>query len=57
MNKYNMPSKVSEIGVALTEESFDKYYKKICGSSAVNEKDEEECKRFKDALRYLWERG
>ena len=57
MNKYNMPSKVSEIGVDLSEESFDKYYKKICGSSAVNEKDEEECKRFKDALRYLWERG
>lgn len=57
MKKYNMPCRLSEIGVPVTEESMEKYYEKIRGSSAVDENNEEECKRFKDALRYLWERG
>lgn len=55
MKKYNMPYRMTDIGVEKTEEAFNKLYKKVCESSAINEKDEKECDKFKSALRYLWE--
>lgn len=54
MKKYNLPCKISDIGVDLSEKTFDNFYNKLCNSSAINEKDTDECNRLKEAMKYLW---
>lgn len=53
MKKYGMPYRLEDIGVDKTEEFFDRYYKKICDSSAIESKEESE--RLVGSLKYLWE--
>jgi len=53
MKKYNMPSCIEDMNIEKTDEAFDKYYNKICGSSAIE--TEEESIRLKTSLKYLWE--
>ena len=48
-----MPYRLEDIGVDKTEEFFDRYYKKICDSSAIESKEESE--RLVGSLKYLWE--
>lgn len=54
MKQYEMPSSVSEIGVDTSAETMDKFYAMICGSSAVDKDNPEECRKFKESLAYLW---
>ncbi len=53
MKKYNMPYRITDIGVERTEKTFIECYHKVCESTAIE--TEEESKRFKESLRYLWE--
>ena len=53
MKKYNMPYRITDIGVEKTEKAFIECYHKVCESTAIE--TEEECKRFKKSLKYLWE--
>ena len=53
MKKYNMPCSIGDMGIEKTENNFNKYYEKICSSSAI-ETDEEKI-RLKKSLKYLWE--
>ena len=53
MKKYEMPCCIEDMGIDKTDEVFDKYYAKICDSSAVE--TVEESIRFKESLKYLWE--
>ncbi len=52
MKKYNMPCRVEDVNVKKTDEVFNKYYEMISQSDVVENEDEE--KRFKKALEYLW---
>ena len=53
MKKYHMPYRLEDIGVIKTEETFHRYYEKLCASSAIE--TEEEAVRLKVSLKYLWE--
>ena len=53
MKKYNMPYRITDIGVEKTEKAFWDCYHKVCESSAIE--TDEESKRFEKSLRYLWE--
>ena len=55
MKKYNMPYRITDIGIDATEETLNAFYEKICHSSAIDEGNEEECRRLKVSLRYLWD--
>ena len=54
MKKYNMPYRVTDIGIDKTEKTFMLCYEKVCSSSAINKDDGSECEKFKRALEYLW---
>lgn len=54
MKKYNMPYRLTDIGVEKTENSFVKIYEKVCNSSAINKENKEECAKFRKSLEYLW---
>ena len=54
MKKYNMPYRITDIGVDKTEEAFSLCYEKVCSSSAINKEDSNECEKFRQALEYLW---
>jgi len=53
MKKYNMPYRLTDIGVDKTEEAFELYYDKICASNAIE--SEEDSRRLVKSLRYLWD--
>lgn len=55
MKKHNMPYKLSDICIDITEDVFNKYYEHLCNSSAINSADESECQKPHNALKYLWE--
>lgn len=52
MKKYNMPYRITDIGVEKTEQSFAAIYNKVCQSTAIE--TDEEAKKFETSLRYLW---
>lgn len=53
MKKYNMPCRLENIEIEKTEEVFNKYYEIIStDSSAIANEDER--KKFKESLRYMW---
>ena len=54
MHKYGMPYAVPSLGLPCTEESLEKYYERICNSSAIDKNNAAECEKFKEGLRYLW---
>jgi len=54
MRKYGMPSCIGDVGVPATEEAFERYYDKMCKTSAVNGADAHECAKFRDALWKFW---
>lgn len=54
MQKYNMPSCLSNIGVAPTPENLEKYFEELKNGSAINEKDADELNRLRKSLEYLW---
>lgn len=53
MKKYNMPYRVTDIGVS--QDAFDDFYNKICNSSSIDISDKAQCEKFKNSLKYLWE--
>ncbi|MBQ4087272.1 MAG: iron-containing alcohol dehydrogenase [Clostridia bacterium] len=53
MKKYHMPHCLEDIGVMKTDDLFQKYYDKLCASSAIE--SENEAKRLVGTLTYLWE--
>lgn len=54
MRAYDMPYSVPSLGVPCDEESLEKYYERICNSSAIDKSNAAECEKFKESLRYLW---
>lgn len=55
MKQYGMPHSITDIGIEKSSESLGEYYDRLCGTSAVNGKDESECRRLRKSLEYLWE--
>lgn len=53
MKKHNMPYRVSDMNIPKTEETFNKFYEKICDGIVIE--NEEEAQRLKKSLKYLWE--
>lgn len=54
MKEHNMPYKLCDIGVTVSEEYFEKFYEKLLKSSAIDETNNEECQRLHESLKYLW---
>ena len=54
MQKHSMPYRVGDFGIRRTEESFCEYFNRIKNSSAINERNSDECEKFALALRYFW---
>lgn len=54
MHKYDMPHSVVSLGIPCHEESLEKYYERICNSSAIDKNNAAECEKFKEGLHYLW---
>ncbi len=54
MKKYNMPCSITDVGVCRDDDTFNKFYEKICDSSAIDKNNGAECARFKKSLEYLW---
>ena len=52
MKKYNMPCCIEDVGIERSEEVLQKYYEKLCASSAIE--TEEERTRLTGSLAYLW---
>jgi len=57
MKKYNMPSCAAEAGVPQTEENYEILCEKIIASSAIDEKNPEECRKLRESMKYLWSLG
>lgn len=55
MKKYGMPYRITDIGIDNSSYIFEKYCEMICNSSAINGDDKDECRRFRESLKYLWE--
>ncbi len=54
MKRHGMPARIADVGVDPSEAVFEEFYTRICNSSAIDETNEEECRRFRESLRYLW---
>ncbi len=54
MKKHNMPHSIRDIGIDPSEASLNKYYDRICNSSAISKDNTDECKRFMESLRAFW---
>ena len=54
MKNYNMPYRVSDIGVTNDKDTMETYYKMLCDSSAMEDADESDCIKLKKGLEYLW---
>ena len=54
MKKYNMPCCLADIGIEATDTTKDMYYEKLKNSTAIDENSDEELKRLRDGLDYLW---
>lgn len=54
MKRYGMPYCVTDIGVVRKEEVLEEYYRRLCGTSTVDDTNQEECERLRKGLRYLW---
>ena len=57
MKKYNMPQKVSDIGIETNGETLEKFYEKISASSAIDGNNADECRKLREGLEYLWSLG
>ena len=55
MRAYHLPSSLEDMGIAPSRENFDRYYQKICASSAIE--TEAESNRLTQSLHYLWGAG
>lgn len=53
MKKNGMPYRLEDIGVDKTDEIYNRYYELLCNSTAIE--TEEEARRLKASLNYLWE--
>lgn len=54
MKKYNMPYRVTDIGITKNDRTRMTYYEKLRNSSAIDKTDAGECERLEAALQYLW---
>ncbi len=54
MRKHNMPHSIAQIGVTQDAETMQAFYDRIRTTSAIDENDPAECKKFKEGLEYLW---
>lgn len=57
MKKYQMPGCLVAIGLAPTKEVQDLYFERLKSGSAIDENNEEELKRLRAGLEYLWKIG
>jgi glycerol dehydrogenase-like iron-containing ADH family enzyme len=54
MRRYGMPKSVTEIGVDPSDTIFESYCERLIASSAIDETNEDECRRLRASMRYLW---
>ncbi len=54
MKKYKMPASLKDIGVAATRDTQEMYFEKLKSGSAIDENNEEELKKLRAGLEYLW---
>ena len=54
MKKHNMPYRITDIGIAATDETMMAIYNNVLKTSAIDDTNEEECELFKNGLKYLW---
>ncbi len=54
MRTYGMPYSVPSLGIPCNAESLERYYERICNSSAIDKSNAAECEKFKEGLHYLW---
>jgi len=54
MKKYHMPAGVSDIGVIPSAENLEKYFEELKNSSAIDETNEDELRRLRAGLEYLF---
>ena len=43
-----------EMMIVISADDIDKFYRKICDSSAIDKTDASQCARLKKSLEYLW---
>ena len=55
MKKYNMPYRVSDVGVERSEAIFEEYCERLFRSTAIDDKTEEARQGIRRSMRYLWE--
>ena len=55
MKNYNMPYRITDVGIDDSQETFDNYYKALCACSSIDENNQEECDKLMAAIKYLWE--
>lgn len=54
MRTYNMPMKITDVGIDPSPEIFEKYYTRLVASSAIDENNADELRRLREAMLYLW---
>ena len=57
MRKYDMPCRLSDIGVKPSGEALEEYYKILKSTGAINESGPNGIIKLREALEYLWELG
>lgn len=57
MKRYGMPHTVAGVGVDPSEETMKEFETRITASSAIDDTNEEECRKFRDCLAAFWNEG
>lgn len=55
MKTYDMPHCLTDIGIAASKETFDDFYEKLSSSGHIDPNNEDECRRLKESMEYLWQ--
>ena len=55
MKKYNMPNRISDVGISSSDECLYDYFNALKNSSSIDKDNKEECDKLFSALRYLWD--
>ena len=55
MKTYHMPHCLGDLGIDSSEETFEKFYERLCHCGRVDPNNPEECKRLREAMEYFWQ--
>ena len=53
MRKYGMPASAADVGADMNGELFEEYIRRLTASSAIDEKNPEECMRLRQSMEYF----